>query len=31
VGGTPQQLAAVLKAEMERVGKLIREAGIREN
>jgi tripartite-type tricarboxylate transporter receptor subunit TctC len=31
VGGTPQQLAAVLKAEMKRLGKLIREAGIREN
>ena len=29
VGGTPQQLAAVLNAEMTRLGKLIREAGIR--
>jgi tripartite-type tricarboxylate transporter receptor subunit TctC len=28
VGGTPEQLAATLKSEMTRMGKLIREAGI---
>jgi tripartite-type tricarboxylate transporter receptor subunit TctC len=31
VGSTPQQLAATLKSEMTRLGKLIREAGIKAN
>src|SRR5262249_24883007 len=29
VGGTPEQLAATMAADMQKVGKLIKEAGIR--
>jgi tripartite-type tricarboxylate transporter receptor subunit TctC len=29
VGGTPEQLAATVKAEMTRMGKVIKDAGIR--
>jgi tripartite-type tricarboxylate transporter receptor subunit TctC len=30
VGGTPQQLAAIVKSEMLRMGRVIKDAGIRE-
>ena len=31
VGSTPEQFAAAMKAEMTRMGKVIRDAGIRED